>query len=68
MRRHACSYKHANDGHDARAIQSYLDHRSINSTVLYTQLASGSFKGFWRDTLIRVLGRRLLPWSLALSK
>jgi site-specific recombinase XerD len=27
--RHACGYKLANDGHDTRAIQAYLGHRSI---------------------------------------
>jgi hypothetical protein len=29
----------ANDGHDTRAIQHYLGHRSIASTVRYTALA-----------------------------
>src|SRR5262249_45007185 len=29
MLRHACGYKLANDGHDTRAIQAYLGHRSI---------------------------------------
>jgi type 1 fimbriae regulatory protein FimB/type 1 fimbriae regulatory protein FimE len=49
MLRHSCGYKLANDGQDTRAIQSYLGHRSINSTVRYTALAPGRFKGFWRD-------------------
>ena len=26
MLRHACGFKLANDGHDTRAIQAYLDH------------------------------------------
>ena len=47
--RHSCGYKLANDGHDTRAIQHYLGHRSIASTVRYTKLAPDRFKGFWRD-------------------
>jgi type 1 fimbriae regulatory protein FimE len=39
MLRHFCGYKLANDGHDTRAIQHYLGHRSITSTVRYTALA-----------------------------
>jgi hypothetical protein len=34
---------------DTRAIQHYLGHRSIASTVRYTALASDRFKGFWKD-------------------
>ena len=49
MLRHSCGYKLANDGHDTRAIQHYLRHRSITSTVRYTALSSDRFKGFWRD-------------------
>ena len=49
MLRHACGYKLANDGQDTRAIQHYLGHRSIVSTVRYTALAPDRFKGFWRD-------------------
>jgi type 1 fimbriae regulatory protein FimE len=49
MLRHACGYKLANDGHDTRAIQHYLGHRNIQNTVRYTELASGRFKGFWKD-------------------
>jgi type 1 fimbriae regulatory protein FimB/type 1 fimbriae regulatory protein FimE len=47
--RHSCGYKLANDGHDTRAIQHYLGHRSINSTVRYTMLAPDRFNAFWRD-------------------
>jgi type 1 fimbriae regulatory protein FimB/type 1 fimbriae regulatory protein FimE len=39
MLRHSCGYKLANDGQDTRAIQNYLGHRSIASTVRYTALA-----------------------------
>ena len=49
MLRHSCGYKLANDGQDTRAIQHYLGHRSIMSTVRYTALAPDQFKGFWRD-------------------
>jgi type 1 fimbriae regulatory protein FimE len=47
--RHSCGYKLANDGRDTRAIQHYLGHRSIASTVRYTALAPDRFKGFWKD-------------------
>ena len=49
MLRHSCGYKLANDAQDTRAIQHYLGHKSINSTVRYTALAPDRFKGFWRD-------------------
>jgi type 1 fimbriae regulatory protein FimB/type 1 fimbriae regulatory protein FimE len=49
MLRHSCGYKLANDGHDTRAIQHYLGHCSINSTVRYTALATNRFKNFWPD-------------------
>jgi integrase len=49
MLRHSCGYKLANDSQDTRAIQHYLGHRSINSTVRYTALAPDRFKNFWRD-------------------
>jgi type 1 fimbriae regulatory protein FimE len=48
MLRHSCGYKLANDGQDTRAIQHYLGHKSINSTVRYTALAPDS-KNFWKD-------------------
>jgi type 1 fimbriae regulatory protein FimE len=47
MLRHACGYKLANDGHDTRAIQDYLGHRSIQHTVRYTELSPVKFKGFF---------------------
>jgi integrase len=49
MLRHSCGYKLANDGQDTRAIQHYLGHRSIASTVRYTEMAPDRFKGFWKD-------------------
>jgi site-specific recombinase XerD len=49
MLRHACGYALANKGHDTRAIQGWLGHRSITSTAVYTALAPSRFKDFWRD-------------------
>jgi type 1 fimbriae regulatory protein FimB/type 1 fimbriae regulatory protein FimE len=49
MLRHSCGYKLANDGHDTRAIQHYLGHRSIASTVCYTTMSPHRFRGFWKD-------------------
>ena len=48
MLRHACGYALANAGHDTRAIQTYMGHRSITSTTVYTETNVGRFKGFWR--------------------
>jgi site-specific recombinase XerD len=48
MLRHACGYALANKGHDTRAIQGWLGHRSITSTAVYTALAPNRFKD-WRD-------------------
>jgi site-specific recombinase XerD len=39
----------ANKGHDTRAIQAWLGHRSITSTAVYTALAPNRSKDFWRD-------------------
>jgi site-specific recombinase XerD len=36
---HACGYALANAGHDTRALQAWLDHRNIQHTVRYTELA-----------------------------
>jgi len=49
MLRHACGYKLANDGHDTRAIQDWLGHRSIQHTTRYTELSPTRFKDFWRN-------------------
>jgi len=48
MLRHACGYALANRSVDTRTLQSYLGHRSIQSTVRYTELAPGRFKNIWR--------------------
>src|SRR5262249_29506596 len=47
--RHSCGFKLAGDGHDTRAIQDYLGHRSIQHTVRYTELSPERFKRFWTD-------------------
>jgi site-specific recombinase XerD len=49
MLRHACGCALANKGHDTRAIQAWLGHRSITSTAIYTALSPNRFKDFWRD-------------------
>jgi integrase len=49
MLRHACGYVLANKGTDTRTLQAYLGHRSIQSTVRYTELAPGRFKNLWRS-------------------
>jgi integrase len=48
MLRHATGYVLANKGTDTRTLQSYLGHRSIQSTVRYTELAPGRFKNLWK--------------------
>ena len=48
MLRHACGFVLANKGTDTRTLQGYLGHRSIQSTVRYTELAPGRFKDLWR--------------------
>lgn len=47
MLRHACGYSLANAGHDTRAIQTYMGHRSIASTTIYTETNVGRFARFW---------------------
>ena len=49
MLRHAAGYYLASKGHDTKAIQAYLRHRSIQHTVRYTELAPGRFNDFWKD-------------------
>jgi site-specific recombinase XerD len=46
MLRHACGYALANKGHDTRAIQAWLGHRSITSTAVYMALAPEPVQGF----------------------
>ena len=48
MLRHATGYVLANKGTDTRTLQSYLGHRSIQSTVRYTELAPGRFRNLWK--------------------
>ena len=49
MLRHACGYALANAGHDTRALQDWLGHRSIQHTVRYTELSPTRFRDFWRE-------------------
>ncbi len=48
MLRHGCGYALAGHGHDTRAVQDWLGHRSIQHTVRYTELNPARFKDFWR--------------------
>jgi integrase len=48
MLRHACGYALAKAGHDTRRLLDYLGHKSINSTVRYTELDSSKFDDFWK--------------------
>src|ERR1700758_2191284 len=48
MLRHGCGYALANKGHDTRAIQDWLGHRSIQHTTRYTELSQQRFRDFWR--------------------
>lgn len=48
MLRHATGYVLSNKGTDTRTLQSYLGHRSIQSTVRYTELAPNRFKNLWK--------------------
>jgi site-specific recombinase XerD len=43
MLRHTCGYALVNKGTDIRIVQGYLGHRSISSTVRYTNLDSKRF-------------------------
>lgn len=49
MLRHAKGFQLAQAGTDTRAIQGYLGHRDIKSTVIYTQLDPHRFEGFGKD-------------------
>ena len=37
----------ADKGRDLREIQDFLDHCSINNTVIYTKLRPGRFERIW---------------------
>jgi type 1 fimbriae regulatory protein FimB len=45
--RHACGYALANAGHDTRLIQTYLGHRNIQSTTIYTETNASRFAKLW---------------------
>jgi integrase len=45
--RHACGHELAMRGMDTRRLQVYLGHRSILSTVVYTDLAAHAHDAVW---------------------
>jgi len=47
--RHSTGFKLANDGRDTRSLAHYLGHKSLNSTAIYTALASDRFRNWWTD-------------------
>lgn len=49
MLRHSTGFYLANQGHDTRAIQSYMGHANIKNTVIYTNLSAQRFNQFWKD-------------------
>lgn len=49
MLRHSTGFYLANQGHDTRAIQSYMGHANIKNTTIYTELSSKRFNDFWKD-------------------
>lgn len=49
MLRHSTGFYLANQGHDTRAIQSYMGHVNIKNTVIYTDLSPNRFNNFWID-------------------
>lgn len=49
MLRHSRGYVLANKGTDTRAIQEYLGHLDIRSTIIYTQLAHERVRGLEQD-------------------
>src|SRR5262249_15546661 len=49
MLRHSCGCNVTKNGQGTRAIQHYLGHRSIASTVRYTTMSPHRFRGFWKD-------------------
>jgi type 1 fimbriae regulatory protein FimB/type 1 fimbriae regulatory protein FimE len=57
MLRHSTGYKLANDGQDTRSLAHYLGHRNLQSTARYTALAPDRFKGFWKESPWRCVGK-----------
>jgi len=60
--------KVANDDHDTLAIQAYLGHRSIMSTVRYTALTPTRFKNFWNPWPVRCSWILAPPLTCAASR
>ena len=49
MLRHSCGHHLTKSGHDSRAIQVYMGHVNLNSTVQYTDAATIKFTNFFND-------------------
>jgi integrase len=49
MLRHACGYALANKGHDTRAIQGWLGHRSITTRPSTPRWRRTGSENFWPD-------------------
>jgi site-specific recombinase XerD len=61
MLRHGCGYAFANAGHDTRAIQDWLGHRSIQHTTRYTQFERGAVQGLLAIGGVSKTARLRLP-------
>jgi hypothetical protein len=74
--RHACGFKLAYDGHDTRAIQAYLGHRSIIPPWPYgfETKSVQEFLNFWKDggsnisRSNRMVGSNKWPLNLCLER
>lgn len=49
MLRHSTGYKLVNDGLDLRTLAAYMGHRSMQSTVRYSEVDVRRFRGLWSD-------------------
>src|SRR5215471_6305708 len=48
MLRHSAGYALAGRGVDTRTLQSFMGHRSISNTVIYTAVADKRVRNIWR--------------------
>jgi len=49
MLRHALGFVMANKGVDTRTLGDFMGHRSLDSTMIYTQIAPARFATMWED-------------------
>jgi type 1 fimbriae regulatory protein FimB/type 1 fimbriae regulatory protein FimE len=68
MLRHATGFALANKGTDTRTLQAYLGHRSIQSTVRYTELAPGRFKNLGVDCVTIPVSSSSSPFTKPISR